>query len=147
MSDTVNESPEAVESDDSAEPADTEHQDDAESMNAEAAKWRRRLRDTQAELESATAQLDRVQRQQVEYLLTRTGVKPDAVFAVTGLSDLLDEDGGIDAEKLAAAVATASDRFGIVKPPKGNHVPGVGGQPSVLPRVDAWRNAFSPRSR
>lgn len=132
---------------DSVSETEAEHEgdpDDVASMNAEAAKWRRKLRETQAELEAAAAQLDAVQRQQVEFLLAKSGVKPEAVFAVAEMSDLLNDDGGIDADKLDAAMATAQEKFGIVKPPKGNFVPGIGNRPNGLPRVDAWREAFSP---
>jgi hypothetical protein len=120
---------------------------DGKSANAEAAKYRRRLRDTQAELESVAAQLDAVQRQQVELLIAESGVKPTAVWSVTGVAELLGDDGAIDTEKVTAAVETAREKFGIPKRQKGNYVPGVGNQPSSPPKTDTWTTAFSPPKR
>jgi hypothetical protein len=128
-------------------PEEAEDSSDDKAMNAEAAKWRRRLRETQAELEKTAAQLDAVHRQQVELMLADTGVKPAAVWTVTDVAELLGDDGAIDTEKVTAAVETARERFGIPKRATGNHVPGVGNQPSVLPKGDTWTQAFAPGKR
>jgi hypothetical protein len=147
------ETAEAVETDTAAvkteivEPADPDDGDESKSANAEAAKYRRRLRDSQAQLGSVTAQLDAVQRQQVELLIAESGVKPTAVWSVTGVAELLGDDGAIDTEKVTAAVETAREKFGIPKRQKGNFVPGVGNQPSAMPKTDTWTDAFSPPKR
>ena len=126
-------------------PEDDSGEDDEKAMNAEAAKWRRKLRDTQSELKAVTAQLDAVQRQQAEALIAASGVKPQAVWAVTELAGVLDDDGSVSAEKVSEAVAAAREKFGIAKLSKGNVVPGVGNQPAGNPRVDRWQQAFSPK--
>jgi hypothetical protein len=156
MSETT-ETAEAVETDTAAveteivepdtEPATDPDDGDGKSANAEAAKYRRRLRDSQAQLEYVTAQLDAVQRQQVELLIAESGVKPTAVWSVTGVAELLGDDGAIDTEKVTAAVETAREKFGIPKRQKGNYVPGVGNQPSSPPKTDTWQTAFSPPKR
>ncbi len=163
MSDPT-ETPEAVETEaelsqavtpDAVSDSDTEPENDPDdgdgetgkTANTEAAKYRRRLRDAQAELESVTAQLDAVQRQQVELLIAAKGVKPTAVWSVTDVAALLGDDGAIDTEKVTAAVETAREKFGISKRQKGNYVPGVGNQPSSPPKTDTWTNAFSPPKR
>ena len=117
------------------------------SVNAEAARWRRRLRDTEAELKAVTAQLDAVQRQQVEAALSEFAVKPDALWSVATLPDLLAEDGSVSADKLAQAIDTARERFGIPKQSVGSHVPGIGNQPNTVPRVNRWREAFTPAKK
>lgn len=124
-----------------------DEQDDTKAQNAEAAKYRRRLREAQAELKTVTAQLDAVQRQQIEAMLEPSGVKPEAIWAVTELAELLDDTGSIDPDKLAGAIEAAREKFGIPKISKGNYVPGVGNQPSAIPRADAWTDAFKPKSR
>lgn len=115
--------------------------------NAEAARYRRKLRKAEGERDALAQRLETLQRQQADTLITATGVKPDAVYAVAELADLLTDDGGIDPEKVTAAIAAARDRFGITKPAKGTHVPGVGNQPSATLTVDTWREAFTPSRR
>lgn len=128
-----------------AEQPDPEQSPEDEAGNSEAARWRRKLREAEAERDALAQRLEAVQRQQVETLLG--GVKPQAVWAVAELADLLNEEGGIDPEKVSAAVEAARERFGITKPAKGNHIPGVGNQPSSLPKGDAWKEAFAPSRR
>lgn len=121
--------------------------DETGTGTGEAAKYRRRLREAEAQLKTVTEHLHAVQRQQVEAQLATVGVKPDAVFAVTGLADLLAEDGSLDADKITAAVETARETFGIPKKPAGSAIPGIGNQPRHTPQTDKWSEAFSPPSR
>jgi len=125
------------------EPVD-EVEDQQESSNAEAAKYRRKLRETEGQLEQARTQLEALQRQHVESLLAATGVRPDAVWAVADLVDLVAEDGTVSAEAVAAAVETARQKFGIAPISKGVHVPGAGKAPSGPPR-STLADAFRPR--
>lgn len=139
-----------VESDadaDTPESAESEPDSDNKAMSAEAAKYRRQLRDAQAELERVVAQLDAVQRQQVEHLLADSGVKAAAVWTVTGVAELLNDDGAIDAEKVSAAVDTARERFGIPKRSVGNYIPGIANHPIGMPKGNDWADAFSPAKR
>ncbi|HPY26005.1 MAG TPA: hypothetical protein PLK19_16980 [Mycobacterium sp.] len=124
------------------QPDDTTEQ---ESPNSEAAKYRKRLREAEAERDTLAQRLEAVQRQQVEALLG--GVKPEALWAVTELAALLTEDGSIDADKVTAAIDAAREKFGITKPSKGNHVPGIGNRPTIAPAVDKWKEAFTPNRR
>lgn len=110
----------------------------------EAAKWRRKLRDTEGERDALAARLEAVQRQQIENLLAASGVKPQAVWAVAELADLLADDGSIDTDSVTKAVTAARERFGIATPGKGSVVPGVGNQPTITPQTDAWKEAFTP---
>lgn len=126
---------------------DTTEPVEDDSTNGEAAKWRRRLRDAEAERDALAARLEAVQRQQVENLLDASGVKPKAVWAVAELADLLADDGTIDPEQVTNAVAVARDKFGIAKPAKGTVVPGVGNQPNGVPSTDKWKEAFTPARR
>lgn len=146
--DTTDDTAETV--DDAAEDttdaaADGTAQDDDETDggNAEAARYRRRLREAERQRDELAARVAALQQQQAERMLP-AGIKPDAVWAVTGLADVLDGDGLVDRDKLDAAVVAARERFGITKPSKGTHVPGVGNQPDRTPRIDGWRQAFTP---
>lgn len=150
MSDTENTTTEAAEAVEDTTPETVEgttgpDEDTAEpDSNKEAAKYRRKLREAEKQRDELAARVEALQRAQAEGLLAASGVKPQAVFAVAELADLLGDDGTIDADKLTAAVETAREKFGIAKPTKGNLVPGVGSQPNRVPKADAWREAFTP---
>lgn len=138
----------ATEADNAADTAEvTEPEDateEAEDPGKEAAKYRRRLREAEAARDDLAVKVEALQRQHVAQLLEGHGVKPEALFATVELSDVLATDGTVDSGKVAKAVASARERFGISPPPKGNLVKGVGNQPSGAPRVDAWKQAFTP---
>lgn len=144
--------------DDPTAPGGTEIQSDdttdippaepGESPNAEAAKWRKQLREAQQRSDQLAAQVEALQRQQVEAAIGLSGIKPAALWAVTELADLLDDNGGVDNDKVAAAVERARDELGVQPVGKGNYVPGVGTTPSgnLTPR-NAFADAFKPRTR
>jgi hypothetical protein len=112
--------------------------------NAEAAKFRRRLRDTEKDRDQLAARVEALQRKHVEAMLASTGVKAAAVFSVTDLDALVDADGTVNAERVTAAVNTARDRFNIAPIGKGAYVPGIGNHPGMAPKVDAFSDAFKP---
>lgn len=124
---------------------DTDQDTPEDDPGQEAARWRRKLRETEKVRDDLAARVEALQRQQVGRLLEGHNVKPEALYAAVELADLLGEDGTVDAEKLSAAVATVREKFGIVKTPKGTVVPGVGRQPLATPRLDRWSEAFKPR--
>lgn len=110
-------------------------------------KLRKEAADRRKERDTLAAQVEALQRQQVEAAISLTGVKPQAVWAVTQLADLLSEDGTVSTELVAAAVQTARDQLGVQPITKGNMVPGVGNMPTQLPNVDRWSEAFAPNRR
>lgn len=120
-----------------------------ESSNAEAAKWRKQFREAEQQRDALAAQVETLQRQHIEASLSRSGVKPAALWAVTQLADLLAEDGTVDTDKVAAAIETARDQLGIQPIGKGTYVPGLGGPPAGNPKPEnAFADAFKPhRSR
>lgn len=129
---------------DSADGTDSaDNTNSADSANVEAAKYRRRLREAEQQRDELAARVSALQRRQAEAMLP-AAVKPAAVWAVTELADVLDDDGLVDAAKLDAAVTAAREHFGITKPAKGTFVPGVGNQPDGRPRADGWKQAFTP---
>ncbi|WP_142391347.1 hypothetical protein [Mycobacterium sp. ENV421] len=106
-----------------------EDQDDAadEGPGREAAKYRRRLRDTEAERDALAARVEALQRAEVERQATVGGLKPAALWASgTELAGLLGDDGTVDESKVSAAIAGARESLGIPKPPGGNYVKGEG---------------------
>lgn len=80
--------------------------------HGEAAKYRRRLRDTEAQLQAATSRLGVLQRGEIERLAAADLVRPaDLWLTGTEVASLLDEAGNVDAAKVTeAAQAAVADR-------------------------------------
>lgn len=145
----------------STEQVDNEQPDDAteveqpdndaqDSSNAEAAKWRKRLRETEAERDELREQVEALQRQQVDQLVTAAGLKPAAVWKTTELAALLGDDGTVSADLVTAAVERARDELGVQPLGKGGApVPGIGARPEHKPQTpdQAFKEAFAPRRR
>ncbi|MFC9997031.1 hypothetical protein [Nocardia sp. NPDC127526] len=100
----------------------------SDNPNAEAAKWRRKLRTTEAELATVREQLGRYQRAAIELVAAKYLEVPADLFDI-GLVDmaaLLDENGDLDATKIHNAaeellakrprLATVARRTGVRHP-------------------------------
>lgn len=105
---------------DQAQEAASEAQEAAEGRG-EAARYRRRLRDVEAERDGLLAQLEAMRRAEVGRLVTEQRVwqmKPAALWAAgTDLAALLTEDGAVDPVKVAAAIAVAGETLGAARVP------------------------------
>lgn len=114
--------------------------------NREAAKWRTKLRDAEAQRDAVTAKLEAMQRAAIDTQVTALGIKPAAVWAAgADLADLLDENGVPDAAKVASAAASAKEALGIpgpTRPSRGMH--SGASAPSVT--RNGFVDAFRPRS-
>jgi hypothetical protein len=83
----------------------------------DAARYRRQLRDTEAERDTLAGQLDAMRRAQVADAARAAGVAADAVWASGRTpADLIDDTGVIDPGKLAEALNDARSTFGEVLP-------------------------------
>ena len=101
---------------------DRERGEDGRLLSREAASYRRQLRDTQAERDSLSEQLQRVQRAEIERLAGAARLaQPSDLWTFGGdLSALCREDGLIDAEAVAGLVE------GILKARPGLQAPVIG---------------------
>ena len=105
-------SPEADDADANMVTLDSEHADSVPAR--EAAKWRGRLRQAEAERDSLAGKVEALQRTQIDAHVTAPALKPAAVWASGAqLADLVGDDGTPDQEKIAAAVAAAREQLGI----------------------------------
>jgi hypothetical protein len=98
------EKPEATELTD---PTDEEGGDELAKVRRETAKYRTRLREAEAERDQLAARLSDAQRAEVERQVAGPdGLQSASDFWTGGirLDDLRDEEGGLDADKIAAAV-------------------------------------------
>jgi len=114
----------------------------------EAAKYRRQLRAVEADRDALTARVEALQRQQVDAQVAALGVTPAAVWAAgISVTDLLGDDGTVDAGKVGQAVASVRETFGIGQPAKPRpRMFKSGASPASVPMTrPAWSSAFAPR--
>lgn len=123
-----------------AEPDDEGEPEDDSKGGREAARYRRRLRDTEAERDALTERVESLQRSVVEGIVTEGGMggrmhtaEPFWAGGVD-LADLLDEGGNVDRDAVLAAVDEIAARFGITRRPKPNTVLGEGHNPTLKGR-------------
>jgi sulfur relay (sulfurtransferase) DsrC/TusE family protein len=96
---------------DSVEPADK--------SNREAAKYRRQLRDVEAERDGLLEQVTGWRKQQAENIAQAHGLNAAALWAAGAeLETMLTEEGMVDEAKLIEFVKEAKDKLGIVPPPQ-----------------------------
>lgn len=102
---------EATEVDDQTTETPTEA---TENPNAEAAKYRTRLRETEAERDALAEQVTALRRAAVEDRLKAQHVPPAGFWAAgVQLEDLLDEDGNLDDKAIKAAADNAVETLGL----------------------------------
>lgn len=125
------------------EPVEHAETDTAPNPNAEAAKYRRRLRNTEAQLEAAQGRLIATQTALAEELARTVGrIEPAAIWAAgVELDDLLDDTGAVDPEKVINASDQTASLLKIARRPKPDPMQGyTGGIPA-----DTWETAFKMR--
>lgn len=114
--------------------------------NSEAARYRTQLRATEAERDALTSRLEAAHRTMVESIASKSLSKPEALWkADIELEDLLDNDGNVDAEKVAEAVSAAKEQLGLERPAYGPIVPGQGKTPDPIKIKESFATAFGPR--
>lgn len=101
-----------------------------DNSNHEAAKYRRRLRDTETERDQLATRLDTLQRAEAERIASETLHKGAGLWANgTELADLLDDDGDVSAEKVKQAAHAAVDSLGLQTRRNGPYSPREGANP------------------
>lgn len=85
----------------------------------EAAKYRRKLREAEAERDTLAERLATLQRQEVARLAGDVLAQGDDLFALgVDLGQVLDDDGNVDPARVTEAARTiAADRPGLGRPP------------------------------
>ena len=114
-----------------------------ESPNAEAAKYRHRAKEAEAERDALRDRLTNLQRAAVESKVKESHIAAQGFWASgVQLEDLLDEDGNVDGDKVEAAADTAIKELGLERiGTRGPHVPKEGRvtRPSG---TKSWEAAF-----
>ena len=114
----------------------------------EAARYRRQLREAETERDGLRTQLDALRRAEVDRLVTDAKLKPAAVWAAgIDLASLLAADGTVDPAKVAQAVTTTREVFGIAPLRVAPSAYGQGnvGVPVGSGAEKGWQGAFAPR--
>ncbi len=112
--------------------------------NRREARYRRQLRDTEAERDQLADQLATMRRAEAEHIAAATIAKPAALWAAgIDLADLLGDDGNVDPAKVAAAAGTAREQLRL-EAPRRNVVRSEGANPASA-RTTSFADAFSPR--
>ena len=112
------------------------------------ARYRTQLRATEAERDGLAARIETMQRAEVERLAADVIGKPAALWATdTTLADLLDDDGQVDPDKVAAAAHAAKEKLGLeigeaARKKRGPVVPREGTGTGHSSH-NAWKDAFS----
>lgn len=97
----------------------------------EAARYRRKLRDTEAERDALAERIETLQRREIERLASRI-VKQGAAVWLAGdtVEAFLDEDGDIDPDKVAEVARRMRTLYAVAGATKLLHVPREGGNPA-----------------
>lgn len=117
-----------------------------ESPNAEAAKYRHRAKEAEAERDALRDRLTNLQRAAVESKVKESHIAAQGFWASgVQLEDLLDEDGNVDGDKVKAAADTAIKELGLERiGTRGPRVPKEGNVTSPRPSK-SWEGAFGPK--
>lgn len=129
---------------DPAAPA-TEEPDEGEAKpSREAARYRRQLREAEAERDELARRLEANHRALAEELARSQGrVSPAALWANGAtVESLLDEAGNVDPALVNAAVEASVEALGISRKPRPDWSQGPHHD---LPGGDSWIDAFGPR--
>ena len=116
--------------------------EETQDARGEAAKYRRRLRETEAERDALSGRVEAAQRALVDHVASTAGrIQPAALWASGAkLADLLDADGNVDPAAVTAACDTAARTLGLARIPKSDRSQGMGGTSG-----NGWTDAFRPR--
>lgn len=148
MSDAVStvDRPTEPDTDTTSEPTDTTSEPTGDKASREAVRYRRRLREVEAERDRLAAQVEALQRAEIERLsLAEYRVRGEALWAAGyKVGDLVDDDGRPDVSKVAAAAEEAAERFGIRRIAlNGAYVPAEGRTPELAPQI-TWGQLLHP---
>lgn len=116
-------------------------QDDVKA-GKEAARYRRQLRETEAERDTLRERVEAMQRAEVERLAGHLS-QPSAIWAAgVELADVLDEDGNVDPGKVTPAVTAAAESLGLARASRTPRPDPSQGATGTGPRRNEWAEAL-----
>lgn len=128
-----------------AETPDQTRSDDSSKVVREAAKYRKRAQEAEAERDRLR---DRLTAAHMSIAESMTGLrKPSALWATgTTVDDLLDDDGDLDPIKVQEAAQAVVDELGIATAPKPDRSQGGGEWDAPDPK-EQFTAAFGPKQQ
>ena len=141
------EATEPAESTDATDTTDADDSDADSHPGRREARYRTQLRQAEAERDDLRAQVQNLQRAQVDAVIETHGVRPKAVWAAgVELASLLGSDGLPDRAAVKAAVTATRSEFGIgtgsKARPDASGLKSGAGIPQAAPK--GWLSAFAP---
>lgn len=142
--------PGAPDQSDQPDPASEPNSSTDDKPGSEAAKWRRRLRDTEVERDTLAQRVERFQRAEVTRLVADDLAQPGDLFrfGVT-LADVLDDDGKVEPGLVATALSGLLEaRPGLGKPAPQQRGPsshGQGHRPVAVDASPSWADVIRKR--
>lgn len=123
--------------------------DPSRTANVEAARYRTRLRDTEAVRDALAARVERFERATVERVAAETLSSPGDVWLFTAADALpRTPEGEVDTDAVRAAVAKITEgRPGLAIPPKRVVDTGGGRRGDPLPSEPSWASIINPSAR
>ena len=122
---------------------DTEQHPERDKAGKEAAKYRRQVREVEAQRDELREQVTTLQRAAAEDAATRAGLKPAALWASgTTIEQLIGDDGTISPDAINEAITAARAALGI--PDRRNVAPREGNSAPPSRSRSAWTSAFVP---
>lgn len=124
---------------------ETTPSDDGGKAGADAARYRRRLRDVESERDDLAARMTALRKQVAEDASGLT--RPSALWAAgTDADALFTDDGTLNRDALTQAVNAASEQLGLTHAPRTPKPdPSQGGVQDVSAGADPWADAFTPQ--
>ena len=122
---------------------ETEETEEKGKGNSEAAKWRVRFREAEAELETLKSRVADMQAAEVSRLATGAGRLHDGqdLLLTATLTDLLDDEGIVDSDKVTEAVAALIEKKPHLAKPAFDDSVGVGEKGTV--KSPTWADVIA----
>lgn len=119
---------------------------DIEKARREAARYRTRLREVEAERDQLAAQLATNHEDIVSQIAADAGMPDRSLLNAAGyeVGDMLTEDGRVDREKATAACRETMKRYRIARPPSPNMQQSTGTRMPGQSASEAFAAAFAP---
>jgi hypothetical protein len=143
---TTTEEPTEAQPTDVPEPTDESTDPGEAKAGREAAKYRRQLRETEAQRDTLQTRVESAQLALVDHLAVTVGrIRPAALWASGAeLANLLDADGNVDTQAVVKACEEAVSTLSLSRTPRSDPSGGQGAAPS-LSGGGALADAFRPR--
>lgn len=122
--------------------------DDTGGNNSEAAKYRRRLRDTEAQRDTLATRVETYQRREIEALADGKLAVPSDLFSIAQLSleDAYDENGELQADVVQAAIdELLLHRPGLAVPANRREWGQGGTRPPIAGDGPSWSDVLNPK--